>query len=183
MPEGEPLSLHAQCPHCGATVKDGQEACLACGAPLLPLAADENRARWAEFLERANQTLLQAASGAAESAFGVGCSLGVLGSLLIWLIAFAAGLRNWIVLFILGFGMALSGVGIAVILAQRARSATLAGLFQSTLAAQFRQQMKTYRISEAELNALSDEVLAPDAPLRSFLPRLTNLNEPQTEEP
>ena len=178
----QPLSSPIQCPYCGATLHSGQETCPACGAPSAQNSAETHRKHLEALIESANQDLMKAGAGAAESAFGVGCSLGVLLSVLVWLVIFALGLRNWIVLFILGLGMALAGAGVSAMISLRARSAAVDGRFHTNILPQFKQHMAAHRLSSIELHALADEVLAPDAPLRTFLSDLSALEENPLEE-
>ena len=175
-------SSHIQCPYCGATLSSGQETCPACGAPSIQNSADTHRKHLEALIESANQDLMKVGSGAAESAFGVGCSLGVLLSVLVWLVIFALGLRNWIVLFILALGMVLAGAGLSAMISLRARSAAVDRMFHATILPQFKQHMEAHRLSSVELRTLADEVLAPDAPLRTFLSALPALDEHPLEE-
>lgn len=175
-------SNQIQCPYCGATLKSGQETCPACGAPSTQSSVATQREHLEAFLESANQELMKAGSGAAESAFGVGCSLGVLLGVLVWLVIFALGMRNWIVLFILALGMALAGAGLAAMISLRARSAAVSRMFHATILPQFTQHLEAHRLSSGELRALADEVLEPDAPLRTFLSSLPTPDERPMEE-
>lgn len=160
------------CPSCGASLKPEHTVCPACGAPFSQVSAGRQQIELRELIENANQNLIRAGSEAAESAFGIGCSLGILLSVMIWLVAFALGIRNWIVLFLLALGIVLTGVGLSIVFSLRARAAAVARVFYTSALPQIEQYLQAHRLSSTELKTLAEQVLTPNAPLWTFLSSL-----------
>jgi hypothetical protein len=164
-----------QCPNCGAAVRSGEDACRACGAPL-PQREYLAEVRWSglrDFIEKSNQSLSVAGTNAAESAFGLGCWLGLLISLLLVGIAFGLGLRNLVILGILFAGTAIVVTSVSVVLSTRAKSATVSGTYRRDVEPGIRSYLHSHRITREEFDGLADEILGEDAPLRKYISKST----------
>jgi hypothetical protein len=159
-----------QCPNCGANVRASSASCPACGAPLSVAASvSDQREKMLALINTANQNLVKAGTGAAESAFGLGCSLGTIAGLLILAIVFLLGVRNWILLAILAMGTALVAAGISAIISSRAKSATIGATYDRDVKPEIEGYMRSNGITRQEFDALAYAVLDKDAPLRRCL--------------
>lgn len=158
------------CPNCGAMLREGYATCPACGAPVSAAApAAQRREKILNMVGDANQNLVQAGSGAAESAFGLSCSLGTIFGLILLGIIFLLGFRNWIVLGIVTMGVTLVAAGVSVALSSRAKSATIAGLYAREVEPKIEHFLRNHRLTWQEFHALADETLDDNAPLRRYL--------------
>jgi predicted phage tail protein len=119
-------------------------------------------------INAANQDLVKAGTGAAESAFGLGCSLGTIVGLLILVVVLLLGARNWILLAILAMGIALVAAGVSALISTRAKSATMGATYDRQVKAQIDGYVRTTGITRQEFDSLVNEVLQPDAPLRRY---------------
>jgi hypothetical protein len=161
-----------QCPNCGVNLPAGAGSCPACGAPLTAALETARRLQLSDMsalIERSNQKLLNAGTNAAESAFGLGCSLGViLGSVLL-VSLFLLGQRNWILFAIVFIGSTMIALAASVALSGRAKTAMIQGTFKREVS----QEIDTYLIAHAITRQAFDDqahaVLTEDAPLWNFL--------------
>lgn len=161
-----------QCPHCGAGLPGDATTCPACGAPLAVPGGDlpqSERAGLRELVETSNRDLVEAGANAAESAFGLSCSLGVLLTTILLFVIFLLGERNWIVLAIIALGAALVAAAVSAVLASRAKSATIAGAYQRTVRPNIERHLRSRRLSQPDFDLQAAESLAEDAPLRNYL--------------
>jgi len=159
-----------QCPNCGASIRPDQSICPACGAPISPSdMASRSREKASQMIRDANQNLVQAGAGAAESAFGLGCSLGVLLGLALLALIFILGSRNWILLGLVAIGAALFAAGASAIISARAKSATMAGTYARDVEPEIEKTIQSNRFTRQEFDALANEILDKNAPLRRYL--------------
>jgi len=159
-----------QCPNCGASIRPDQSICPACGAPVSPSdMASRSREKASQMIRDANQNLVQAGAGAAESAFGLGCSLGVLLGLALLALIFILGSRNWILLGLVAIGAALFAAGASAIISARAKSATMAGTYARDVEPEIEKTIQSNRFTRQEFDALANEILDKNAPLRRYL--------------
>jgi predicted RNA-binding Zn-ribbon protein involved in translation (DUF1610 family) len=158
------------CSNCGASLREGYATCPACGAPVsIADSAAQRREIILNMVGDANQNLVQAGSGAAESAFGLSCSLGTIFGLVLLGFIFLLGFRNWIVLGIIAMGVTLMAAGVSVALAARARSATIAGTYAREVEPKIKNYLQVYHLTQHEFHALANETLDGNAPLRRYL--------------
>lgn len=165
------LADMAQCPNCGARISGEESACPACGAPIAGDGRSEAALQQAlrDLIENANQRLAAIGSGAAESAFGMSCSLGALLSAVALLIAFAAGMRDWISLAILALAGLLLTTAAAAMLASRAKSANIESGYRHVVKPEIESFLRTNRLTRREFDELADALIASDDPLRNYL--------------
>lgn len=164
----EPTKL--ECPACGADLREGYTTCPACGAPVSSIDPEAIRKeKTVQALTAANQSLVQAGTGAAESAFGLGCSLGAILGLVLLIVVFFLGNRNWIVLGIAAIGISLVAAGAAAWISLRAKTATIKTTYYRQVENEIEKFMKSNHYTQQEFEALANEVLDQNAPLRRYL--------------
>jgi hypothetical protein len=170
-------SPDTQCPNCGANVAAQADACPACGAPLSATRISQPALR--QLLEASNQSLVKSGASAAESAFGIGCSLGGIATLVLVLATFILGGRDWTSLAIVALVAVLISTGVAAILAARARAATVAATYRRVVAPEIEKYVRANQITRPEFDALAVELVPEGAPLRSYL---APSSEPERDE-
>lgn len=160
-----------QCQYCGAEVQAGRSTCPACGAPISLASEPEGRSQehLRELLATSNAALVEAGAKAAESAFNLGCSLGLLISFVLLAVLFLLGVRNWIVLAIVGFGAILVTLVAASVVSGQAKRATIGGAYDRQVRRQIDQHLRTHNLTRQEFDAFAHQSLATDAPLREQL--------------
>ncbi len=166
------------CPNCGVEV-GSRDTCPACGAPIAPLLEEPDQTRWDEMsrlIESNNQNLVSAGIRAAESAFGLGCFLGAMMGMVLLVIVFALGSRNWILIGILGMVASIIAVGAAVGISTRAKSATINKAYERSAKHEIERFVLVNHLGRLEFDSLADQVLSKEAPLRKYL-RLSNTPE------
>jgi hypothetical protein len=156
-----------QCSNCGANVAAEADACPACGAPLSAAPISQQALR--QLVETSNQDLVARGTSAAESAFGIGCSLGGMATLVLVLATFALGGRDWTSLAIVALVAILISTGVSAFLATRARSATVTATYQRVVGPEIDKYVRANRITRPEFDALAAEMIPKGAPLRSYL--------------
>ncbi len=159
-----------QCPNCGANVRQEDTACPACGAPISHEdSASLRRERTLELIGAFNQDLVQAGSGAAESAFGLGCSLGTIFGLALLVLIFLLGFRNWILLGLVAIGVTLVAAGASALVSARAKTATMVTTYERQVRPEIEKYMQANRFTRQEFDMLVEESLDKNAPLRRYL--------------
>lgn len=174
-----------QCRNCGALVQANAAACPACGAPLagpIGASAEAGQGDLRQFLDTANASLVEAGAKAAESAFGLGCSLGFMVSFILLAVVFLLGVRNWIVLAIVGFGGVLLTLVAASVVSGQAKRANIEGAYERRVRRQIDQHLYTQGLTRQEFDAYAHRTLAGDAPLRELLALPPIQPEAPTEE-
>ena len=159
------------CPNCGANVSDEQTSCPACGAPLYSESQSPEASQQAvqELVETSNQQLVSSGTSAAESAFGIGCSLGGMVSMVLLLLVFAIGGRDWTLLAIVALVAILIAMGVSAWLATRAKFATIQTTYEREVGPQIERYIRANRLTGLEFGILADQIMAEDAPLRNYL--------------
>ncbi|HJW91405.1 MAG TPA: hypothetical protein VJ436_12250 [Anaerolineales bacterium] len=123
-----------------------------------------------QLIENSNQALADSSSSAAESAFGIGCSLGVLLGSLLLLIAFFLGIRHWTLLAIFTLVAALVSLGVSTGLAGRARNATLRTTYERQVRPQIERFLREYSLTPEEYATLVIPLVPENSPLQVYLP-------------
>lgn len=161
-----------QCPKCGASLPALAGNCPACGFPLGESREAEKVFRseaLPELVENANQALATAATRAAETAFGISCSLALILILLVLAILFFAATRKWTILAVVAFIAGLAAMMLSAILATRARDATVAATYRRSVQPEIEAYLLTSGLTRPEFDALTRQQLPEDAPLCQFL--------------
>lgn len=171
-PRIEPLNVHEslQCANCGAPIQKQASTCPACGSPL-PTAGrqTEDLAQSArQEVEDLNTYLVKSATSAAELAFGVGCTLGVITILLLLVFVYIAITKTWTIVIVTGFIAILISVIISTMLATRAKNATVEKTYQRTTKPEIERMIRASGISEKQFSDLAASVLPESAPLREL---------------
>jgi ABC-type siderophore export system fused ATPase/permease subunit len=121
-----------------------------------------------QVVEELNAYLVKSATSAAELAFGVGCTLGLIVILLLLTIVYFAITKTWTVVIVTGFIAVLIGVIISSMLAIRAKNATVEKTYQRTTRPEIERFIRANGMSEEEFSELAANVLPASAPLREF---------------
>lgn len=159
------------CSNCGAEV-GSRSTCPSCGMLISPQSegADQiGRDETLKLIESTNQNLESSGTRAAESAFGLGCFLGGLIGLVLLVSVFILGIRNWILLGILGMVLVIIALGAAVGISTRAKSATMDQTYERSTKRDIEQFLLVNRLSRREFDQLAHQVLPKEAPLRKYL--------------
>jgi hypothetical protein len=130
---------------------------------------DKSQQAIRELVEDSNQRLVSTGTSAAESAFGIGCSLGGMVTMVLLLIVFAIGWRDWTLLAIVALVAILLATGISAWLAIRAKSATIQATFEREVRPQIERYVRANRLTNLEFGLLADNIITEDAPLRKYL--------------
>jgi hypothetical protein len=156
-----------QCPQRGSNNITAAGVCQDCSAALL-LKDEGNQGKQSsldEFITQENEVLETAGTKAAESAFGIGCWLGVLISLVLVAILFLSGIRNPIILGLSIIAALMLTSGISTLFSSRAKSATIAGVFQREVSPRIEDYLKTHQLSRLEFDETVKTLLDSAAPL------------------
>lgn len=133
-----------------------------------------------ELVESSNQRLASSGSSAAESAFGIGCSLGGMASMVLLLIVFAIGGREWTILAIVALVAILVAAGLSAWLANRAKAATIQSTYEREVGPQIERYLQANHLTGLEFGVLANRIIAEDAPLRSYLTLPSEEEQDQT---
>jgi hypothetical protein len=121
-----------------------------------------------QVIEELNAYLVKSATSAAELAFGVGCTLGLIVIVLLLVIVYFAFTKIWTVVIVTGFIAVLISVIVSSMLATRAKNATVEKTYQRTTKPEIERFIRAKGMSEAEFSDLAASVLPASAPLREF---------------
>lgn len=162
---------HITCQACGARCPANFAYCPACGEALEKSSTQgEVRPETLKgLLESSHETLVKAGSEAAEYAFGISCSLGLLGSAVLLALVFLAITRAWTSLAIIALIALLISLIVANFLALRSRQATYRTTYQRQIRAQIEQYIRENSLEQGEFQRLADVVLPPESPLHRFI--------------
>lgn len=168
-----------ECTYCAVKSSASEIECPACGAPLdEDSQTSESRENLLEeLIENSNQTLIKSGTNAAELAFGVSCTLGLLIGVFLLVIIFIAITRVWTILAVITFILALISILISSLLSTRANAATTSSTFQREVKPEIERYLTTYDISWAYFNHKAAEVLPESSPLLFYLVDLGNQSQ------
>ncbi len=141
--------------------------CLRCGAPLegSTKITVVNEAALQKLIENSHQKLVASGTSAAETAFGVGCTLGLLVGGLLMVIIFFAISKTWTILAVILFILILISFLVSSLLANRARQATTRTSYEREVKPEIDQFITEYELSQDEFNHQAAEILPADSPL------------------
>lgn len=147
--------------------------CLRCGAPLgdSTQISDSQEAVLQELIENSHQKLVASGTSAAEIAFGVGCTLGLLVGGLLMVIIFFAITKTWTILAVILFILILISFLVSSTLANRARQATTRTSYEREVKPEIDQFITEYGLSQDEFNDQAAEILPSDSPLLLYSSR------------
>lgn len=176
---------HIECQVCGAEIPAGSPAvdCPSCGAPLAVAAQAEGglslvqQEELKETVRDMNESLMAAGAKNAESAFNLGCGLGlflVIGSGI--LVYFLAG-RSWILVVITLIMATLAVLWAVILAADLSKTGAIRRTFRLTVDPQINDLTLARRIHREEIERIAHLSLPATAPLRLQIPPL-----PETKE-
>lgn len=167
------MILSVQCSYCFGMVPAEEVECLRCGAPLddSTQISDSQEAVLQELIENSHQKLVASGTSAAEIAFGVGCTLGLLVGGLLMVIIFFAITKTWTILAVILFILILISFLVSSILANRARQATTRTSYEREVKPEIDQFITEYGLSQVEFNDQAAEILPADSPLLLYSSR------------
>jgi hypothetical protein len=160
-----------QCAYCFGTVPSDQVECPRCGAPLdesLP-ARDFQTQTLEEFVEGAHQKLVESGTSAAELAFGVGCTLGVLVDGFILVVIFIAITRTWTTLAVIALIVTMISILVSSVLASRAQKATSKSTFTREIEPDINSFIASHEMNQEQFNHQAAELLPADSPLLAYI--------------
>jgi hypothetical protein len=130
----------------------------------------------AEFVEAENEKLRAAGAESAEQAFGMGCGLGLLPTIIIIIVLFVLKVINFILaIVLLGMGI-LAVVGISMLLASRARVNSERTTYQTSVEPEIIQYFDERDLPAQQFGAIVREQLPENAPLRIHLDQAGIIN-------
>jgi hypothetical protein len=136
---------------------------------LSPSLTPEQLQELKNLVERLNEKLRAAGSGSAEQAFGIGCGIGILPSILIITILLIFGVIDLILAAILVVVAALALVGISTLLALKARANATRRIYQRDIEEEILQYLRIAELSRPQFDTLANQILPEGAPLQEFL--------------
>ena len=171
----ESINSFVRCDYCLGMVPAGEVEWLRCGAPLEAGAPDQvsQEMTLAEFVEASHQKLVDTGTSAAELAFGVGCTLGVLVAGMLMVLIFFAFTKTWTILFVILFILTLISFLVSSILATRAREATTRKTYEREVKPDIDEFTFKQGISHDEFIDQAAEILPASSPLLTFSAKQT----------
>lgn len=159
-----------RCDYCLGMVPAGEVECLRCGAPLEPSIPEQDPTQMtlAEFVEARHQKLVDTGTSAAELAFGVGCTLGVLVAGMLMVLIFFAFTKTWTILVVILFILTLISFLVSSMLATRARSATTRRTYEREVIPEIEVFIASQGISYDEFIDQTSEILPASSPMLVF---------------
>ncbi len=131
--------------------------------------SEEQIQELAGVVESLNEQLRSSGAGGAETAFGIGCGIGLIPVVGITLLLWVFGLINLILaLFMFVVGM-LALSGISILLANLARSNAFKRVYRTEVEPEILQYLSEQHLSRQEFDTLAHQMLPPDAPLQVYL--------------
>jgi len=123
----------------------------------------------ADLAERLNESLRLSGASSAEQTFGIGCALGITPILVILLVLFIFKVINLILALILLVMSLLAMVGVAMLVAQRARLNGVNHAYRTAVKTEIDQYLVQSGLTRSEFDHLVSKLLPASAPLQAFL--------------
>lgn len=123
------------------------------------------------FVESENEKLRAAGAESAEQAFGIGCGIGLLPTVIIIIALFAFNIISFILAIILLLMGLLAVVGICMLLASRARVNAEDRFYRSIVEPEILRYLDELGITPQQFREVVNEQLLDNAPLRVHLDR------------
>lgn len=123
------------------------------------------------FVESENEKLRAAGAESAEQAFGIGCGIGLLPTVIIIIALFAFNIISFILAIILILMGLLAVVGICMLLASRARVNAEDRFYRSIVEPEILRYLDELGITPQQFREVVNEQLLDNAPLRVHLDR------------
>jgi hypothetical protein len=167
----QPMDSTIQCPYCAGAVPAHEVECPRCGAPLgesTPV-SDFQELTVDELIEESHQELVKSGTSAAELAFGVGCTLGVLVGGLLMVIIFLAFTRTWTILAVIALIVVLISTLVSSLLASRAQKATTRSTYEREIKPEINGFIASHDINQEQFSNKAAELLPADSPLLVYI--------------
>jgi hypothetical protein len=84
-------------------------------------------------------------------------------------IVFLAGVRNWILLAILAFGVTILTTGASAFLALQARSNARKKAYENNVKPQINHYLQAHGMTRKEFDSLARDIVPGESPLRAFI--------------
>lgn len=123
----------------------------------------------AEFIHSANERMEIAGQSAANQAFNLGCSIGLIPAILFVLITFMMTKGSWLATAIMTLLMLLALAGVANLAADIARTRNIARVFQEDIQPEIIRRSEAAQLSQEELKETILETLSQHATLYKYL--------------
>jgi len=169
----ESIPAKQKCPSCGTALHSDFAYCPSCGEAIpkqsefAPSLEDQDLT---EFVQSVNQQLTETGTGAAESAFGLGCYFGFIPVAMLVIILFLFGVRNMIVMALVALVSVLVTTGVATLLSRRARAINIDTTYHRVVEPQIETYLEKRSINCVEFDVVARQVLTTDAPLLEYIP-------------
>jgi hypothetical protein len=189
---GELRETDIRCPNCGAELPANAAYCPSCGHPVETVSEEEaeslaegttgSNGELKLLVVESDQNLFKRGADAAEAAFSMGCSLGVILSGLLLVIVFLSGVRNWIILGLVAFGATVLTTGVSAFLALQARANARKRAYENTVVPQINRYLQSHQMTRKEFDALAYELIPGESPLQAFITPPEQQERLETEE-
>ena len=158
---------YLRCVYCRGIIPAGEVECLRCGAPIQVTSPGPALQEMSldDFIVASHQKLAETGTSAAELAFGVGCTLGVLVAGMLMVLIFFIFTKTWTVLAVILFILTLISFLVSTILATRAREATTRKTFEREVKPEIDQYISRRDLSHEEFLDQATVVLPASSPL------------------
>ena len=121
------------------------------------------------FVGDQNEKLRAAGAESAEQAFGMGCGIGLLPTVIIILVLYVLDVINFVLVVIL-LGLALLALaGIVMLLASRARVNASSKAYQTIVEPEIYRFLGEHDLTRQQFDAFTHQLLPEDAPLQAYL--------------
>jgi hypothetical protein len=130
---------------------------------------EEEKKEFVGVVESLNEKLRSSGAGGAESAFGLGCGIGLIPVIGVILLLWVFGVVNLILGMLLLVVGLLALAGVSILLANLARSNAFKRVYRMEVEPEITQYMSRQHLSRQEFDSLAYLVLPLDAPLQRFL--------------
>lgn len=124
------------------------------------------------FVESENEKLRAAGAESAEQAFGIGCGIGLLPTVIIVIVLYAFQVVSFILAIVLVLMGLLAVVGISMLLASRARVNAESKTYEASVEPEILQYLDDLGVTQQQFVEAVHEQLLDDAPLRAHLDRV-----------
>ncbi len=179
-----------ECEICGARVRAGGRHvdCPSCGAPLagaVPAGETLNaqqRAQLEETVSGMNDALVEAGAKNAESAFNLGCGLGLFGVIASAVLVYFLAGRSWILVMITLIMATLATLWAVILITDLSKTGAIRRTFRRTVDPQINDLTLAERIDREEIERIAHLSLPAAAPLRLQIPPLPEPEEGESAD-
>lgn len=130
---------------------------------------EEEKNEFIGVVESLNEKLRSSGAGGAESAFGLGCGIGLIPVIGFILLLWVFGVINLILGMLLLVVGLLALAGVSILLANLARSNAFKRVYRTEVEPEIIQYLSRQHLSRQDFDSLAFQVLPLDAPLQRFL--------------